>query len=541
MTWAWALSLLVLGARADLQAMQLSADGEIWNYPVEAARHLMRHHKGARVYLEEAHQPPVDNVVTISTNETENVEAFLRELKAEAATASTGSGLALFGTLLCAMMLFYLVNQPHKDLQISTWQLLSGNVALFCTVILFMALKKLWKCIMGTGSDMATVGNVLSFAKFAVLMFFFPMLRSKLQDKTRLAAARICGTYLIGYSGSDSFAYILSLDPFSSGAGYYFAGLLLMMVVLAGLLTLAFRLADRMQPSEGYDPDKEAEQIEAAGFQVGFLVSVWIRFLVTGFLPGSKKGARALVLDDLTSLGLVLIVSVGAFALVMFKVRPLAAQTERRPATRRLFRLITEASAMTMGWLLFFWVQWAWWYSLQSPDGSHNAGRHSALMSQAVTSAIMVYCGIVGLFFVAKRMGKNASDFPELTNAWVLQTGFCWEVAIYGGLIDAHSATYSSTMARRMAAIVCILLILLAILPAWYWYILPRAMEKADGKAGDAASSKGSDAEKPGAPKDEADATAKEADTKAKEEPATAPPAAAAEEPKAEGAEAAES
>ena len=24
---------------------------------------------------------------------------------------------------------------------------------------------------------------------------------------------------------------------------------------------------------------------------------------------------------------------------------------------------------------------------------------------------------------------KLTEDFPELTNAWVLQTGFCWEVA----------------------------------------------------------------------------------------------------------------
>ncbi|CAE7352863.1 ttll6 [Symbiodinium sp. KB8] len=551
MTRAWALALLAFRAHGDLQAMQLSADGEMWSYPMEAARRLMRHQKGARAYLQEVDGQPSDTaekVVTISTNETHNVDAFTKELKAEAATASSGTGLALFGTLLCAMILFYLVNQPHKDLQISTWQLLSGNIALFCTVILFMALKKLWKCIVGSlqdyqdpserlewGSELATAGYFLSFLKFAALMFFFPMLKSKLQDTTRLAAARTCGTYLIGYAGSDSFAYILSLEPFSSGAGYCFLGLLLMLVVLSGLLCLAFRLADRMQPSDGYDPDREEEQIEAAGFQIAFLLSVWIRFLVTGFLPGSKKGARALVLGDLSYLGTFLLLSVVIFGVAMFKIRPLAGQTDRRPAMRRFFRILTETSAMTMGWLLMFWVQWAWWYSLQGADGSHNAGRHSALMCQAVTSAIMVYCGMVVLFFLAKRAGKNASDFKELTNAWVLQTGFCWEVAIYEGLIDAHSATYSTPLARRMAAIACILLILIAILPAWYWYIIPRAMEKADGKSGDAAGSKaeGADAEKPDGKKD---AGAEEAPSKlkeaSKEEPTPSPPAETAEEPK---------
>eukprot|EP00439_Symbiodinium_sp_Y106_P077553 s216_g16.t1 len=396
--WALALALLAFQAHGDLQAMQLSADGEIWSYPMEAARRLMRHQKGARAYLQEVDGQPSDTaekVVTISTNETHNVDdtglqdAFTKELKAEAATASSGTGLALFGTLLCAMILFYLVNQPHKDspsqlrssllVQLLGFWVVFGSAAhtLQCSartcksVILFMALKKLWKCILGNlqayqdpserfewGSQLATVGYILSFLKFAALMFFFPLLKSKLQDKTRLAAARtgICGTYLIGYAGSDSFAYILSLEPFSSGAGYYFLGLLLMLAVLFGLLCLAFRLADRMQPSDGYDPDREEEQIEAAGFQVAFLLSVWIRFLVTGFLPGSKKGARALILSERdlaqylwSSLGTCLLLSVVIFGVAMFKIRPLAGQTDRTPAMRRFFRLLTETSAMTMG------------------------------------------------------------------------------------------------------------------------------------------------------------------------------------------------
>ena len=55
--------------------------------------------------------------------------------------------------------------------------------------------------------------------------------------------------------------------------------------------------------------------------------------VVEGLLQETLWQSRGL---PRTSLGLVLIVSVGAFALVMFKVRPLAAQTERTEAAWRL-------------------------------------------------------------------------------------------------------------------------------------------------------------------------------------------------------------
>lgn len=46
------------------------------------------------------------------------------------------------------------------------------------------------------------------------------------------------------------------MEPFNLGAGYYFLGLLLVFLVLAGLLALAFRLGRTAESA--YDPDREA-------------------------------------------------------------------------------------------------------------------------------------------------------------------------------------------------------------------------------------------------------------------------------------------
>ncbi|CAJ1363191.1 unnamed protein product [Effrenium voratum] len=252
----WLLSLLAV-AEAATHAVQLSADGELWDFPMEdPAKRIMRQEENAYVQQDQAELQLPDTMVRILTNNTDYVHAFLRGLKSEAAAAHTGITLALVGTLLCAMLLFYMVNQPNKDLQVSTWQLLSGNIALFCTVMLFMALKKSWKLMVGDkAAEWVIAGDILAFLKFALLMFSFPFVRSKIKNEKLLAAAKTSGAYLIGFAGSDSFAYILRLEPFSSGSGYYFMGMVLMFAVLAGLMAMAFRLG---QPPEEYDPSREA-------------------------------------------------------------------------------------------------------------------------------------------------------------------------------------------------------------------------------------------------------------------------------------------
>lgn len=530
----WLLSLLPLMVEAATHAVQLSADGDMWEFPVEPARRMMRHHVGEQeAYVEQA----PGTMVRILSNNTGKTEEFLRSLKEEAASANLGIGLALIGPLLVGMTLFYLVNQPiSKDLQTSTWQLLSGNIALFSTVLIFMALKKSWKVILGSkAADFALLGDILAFMKFMLLMLGLPLLRSKLETMPcgprTVPVLRVCGAYLIGFAGSDCFANFLRMEPFSNGAGFYLLGIILSFAVLAALLAVAFRVSQYGRSDAPYEPDREAEQIDAAGFQIGFLTSMWIRFLVTGFLPGSKKGAHALTMNNLIYLGVALVLSIITFSLMMYKVRPLADNPERKPVYRRIYRALTESSGMTMGWLLMYWVQWIFWYFLQSPDGSHTSAKHAALVSQAIASTILVYAALSGLIFIAKRMGKNVSDFTELNNAFVLQTGFCWEMAIYVGLVDSFTSRVSNPSSRRTAAMVWIVFLLVLILPAWFWYILPKTL-KAEGK--DQEGAKGSEGDAKDAKDPPKETPAKPAEPKPEEPKADAPtPAAPAPTPEA--------
>eukprot|EP00435_Cladocopium_sp_Y103_P043011 s1118_g12.t1 len=384
----WPCWLLAMTAEAATHALHLSANGEIWDFPMEPGKRMVRHETRGHqpsAYLQQDRQDP--DAVKILSNNTGRIEDFLRTLKQEAAEANLGIALGLTGPLLCVMALFYMVNQSlNQDLVMCTWQLLSGNIALFATVLTFMALKKAWKLLVGGQAEqMALIGDILAFLKFIVLLIGIPLLRSKLETSTAAArwlpALRTTGAYLIGFAGADCFANFLRLEPFSNGAGFYFLGMLLVLGVLAALLALAWRISQYGRPSDApYEPEREAEQVDAAGFQIGFLMSMWLRFLVTGFLPGSKKEAHPLSSQDLAYLGGALLISMAIFALMMWKVRALADSTERKPIYRRIYRILTESSGMTMAWLLMYWVQWIFWYFHQNADGSHRSGRHAALM-----------------------------------------------------------------------------------------------------------------------------------------------------------------
>lgn len=522
---------LLATAEAATHALHLSANGEVWDFPTEPSKRMVRHEtRGPSAYLQQDRQDP--DAVQILSNNTDRLEDYLSSLKREAAEANLGIALGLTGPLLCVIALFYMVSQSiNQDLVTCTWQLLSGNIALFATVLTFMALKKVWKLLVGDqAEEMALIGDILAFLKFILLLIGVPFLRSKLEASSAagrwLPALRTTGAYLIGFAGADCFANFLRLEPFSSGAGFYFLGMLLVFGVLSALLALAWRISQYGRPSDAaYEPEREAEQVDAAGFQIGFLMSMWLRFLVTGFLPGSKKEAHPLSSQDLAFLGGALLISMSIFALMMWKVRALADSTERKPIYRRIFRILTESSAMTMAWLLMYWVQWLFWYFHQNADGSHRSGRHAALMSQAIVSTALVYAGLMALVFLAKRMGKQVSDFTELCNAFVLQTGFCWEMAIYVGLVDS-TTKLSNPNSRRIAAIVWICFLLVMIIPAWFWYILPKAQKAADGKA------EGDAAEGGAAPKEAAPAAAAVPAAPAATTPATpaTPAAPAAEE-----------
>eukprot|EP00435_Cladocopium_sp_Y103_P045086 s1118_g12.t2 len=405
----WPCWLLAMTAEAATHALHLSANGEIWDFPMEPGKRMVRHETRGHqpsAYLQQDRQDP--DAVKILSNNTGRIEDFLRTLKQEAAEANLGIALGLTGPLLCVMALFYMVNQSlNQDLVMCTWQLLSGNIALFATVLTFMALKKAWKLLVGGQAEqMALIGDILAFLKFIVLLIGIPLLRSKLETSTAAArwlpALRTTGAYLIGFAGADCFANFLRLEPFSNGAGFYFLGMLLVLGVLAALLALAWRISQYGRPSDApYEPEREAEQVDAAGFQIGFLMSMWLRFLVTGFLPGSKKEAHPLSSQDLAYLGGALLISMAIFALMMWKVRALADSTERKPIYRRIYRILTESSGMTMAWLLMYWVQWIFWYFHQNADGSHRSGRHAALMS---------------VCWHQKR--KNVDEFGELLPKW---------------------------------------------------------------------------------------------------------------------------
>eukprot|EP00931_Biecheleriopsis_adriatica_P072564 TRINITY_DN4693_c0_g1_i2.p1 TRINITY_DN4693_c0_g1~~TRINITY_DN4693_c0_g1_i2.p1 ORF type:complete len:599 (+),score=146.66 TRINITY_DN4693_c0_g1_i2:40-1836(+) len=500
------------GSALPTRRVELSADGEVSDWAQGDMLHkdhiqMMRHEAAsselAQTGSEEQRNqtwvslpPGVDaqDTTQIISNNSGYQDEFLETFhQKEAKKANAGSGMASVGTLFFALTMFYLVKQPDKDLRNCTWQLLSGTLSFFCVVLFFMAAKKIGKVVLpGQGTKLA---GLFSTANFLFMMFCCPLLRARVgqfaQPRPRLLEAlRVSGAYLIGYAGADSFANIMKLGPWIQNPGFYFLGLLLVVLCLIGILMVAIYLVRRVLQRSDYDQELESEPVEALGFQIGFMISMWLRFWITGFVPGLKAGSRGLIAGDIYWMALAVALFAVLLTVVLRKVRPLRDDTEKSPPLRRAAHVVCESSAMLVGWLLFYFVQWALWFASSSTPGEDmtaQSSQHVAIMAQAIFSSALVIGIMLSMWIFATKIGRNLSYFDELIRAWALQLGFCWEVAIYTIVIHAIASSTPSPSSKLWRSIICVILLIAFLVSVWFCYILPQCIGKVGKLRKDAA------------------------------------------------------
>eukprot|EP00440_Ansanella_granifera_P065016 gb/GFBE01070497.1/.p1 GENE.gb/GFBE01070497.1/~~gb/GFBE01070497.1/.p1 ORF type:complete len:560 (+),score=99.27 gb/GFBE01070497.1/:1-1680(+) len=397
---------------------------------------------------------------------------FLESFRREDAALHTGCFLAYFGTLGFAMCLYVLLQQSSEDLRNCTWQLLSGTISLFSTVLLFMAMKKCYKWY-GKEAGGHHLTNFISFVRFLILLYLIPALIRICQSRPRLVCAlRTAGSHLIGFAGADAFADILHQDPWIQNPFYYFCGASLLVLLLCVLMLGSYQIRDRGS-DEGFEASQEQEQIEAAGFIFGFIFSMCARFAITGFLPGSQLG-RAIQLHELIWLLVVILFSAVTYVVMLIVVSPVSDDASRPRYTRRLAKLAIETSAMSLGWMNFYFLQWMVWGLAAESNFTIGAGKFASNLILAIASSAIVLAAVVIGSKVAASNGKTLGQFTGLLNGFILQTGFSWEMAVYVIVVEGCTQGEETVM-KAKHGLSLIVLILAILTPAWYMHIVPYA------------------------------------------------------------------
>jgi len=440
------------------------------------------------------------------------VNEYSQLVDREELTVKKGDVLGFYGVLGFAIVSFYCIQQKQiVELRSRVWRLLAGTGSLFITVLLFMAMKKSWKLCVGATQESKLYADLFSLVRFVVLLFGLPFLLRWREN----AAWRILSTHLTGFAGADALADLLRREPFSLHASYYLLGVLSMILLLLCLLFLG----KKMRGESEYNEDKERQQHEAVGFIIGFLLSMLSRFAIMGSLPGSKKAG------GITMSHMIWMMAVtGAFMKLYFFVatfiRVKADNAERSPWFRRSVKILTESCAMTMAWMIFYFVQWFFWY-LYAVDLTVEAGKFSTALSVAVALSVLVMLTLLVITLAAQKLARSTLRLTELDNVFSLQSGFAWEMAFYAISVSGVTAGIEDGTTKALSGMMWIVILLLLVAPPWYLLIAPKVDAETPKQEDDTKA-----AEVPEVPKVDAADAPKTDELKAAAATSTTPPAA---------------
>mmetsp|Transcript_103 Transcript_103/g.198 ORF Transcript_103/g.198 Transcript_103/m.198 type:complete len:598 (-) Transcript_103:112-1905(-) len=414
----------------------------------------------------------------------------------------------LFGTLVIFALLLCMLKSQDQLLQLGTWKLIHHSFSLFSTVMLFMIMRKMWRLMVGDVSQTdKIVGEVLACVRFVFLMFSVPFaLKMSFADPVKRKFVRTLGAHMIGFSGADCLSDLLKYELFSSRIAAYFGGVCMMGGVLL-VLNIGVAMLNSMLAGGGKKPSDE-EQAEAAGepaaeestpaeptpaeptpvsskttlleeldailvestgFIMGFLFSIWFRFIIYGNLPGLHTGGRKLSESDVGELWGISVGFIVPGILLAMYLRPMASGKSRLMSI--LIGCTVEFCAMLASWLFLYADQWEWWLAIA--EGGVLSNRLEKLkaancLAISATSAVLVA-------FIIARLAKKSKVLLDLLllNCIGLYVGFGWEIAIVTAIADATSL--SNRTAQYWEDITIILCFMLVMLPGWWWYILPEA------------------------------------------------------------------
>jgi len=514
--------LVQLAHAAEFKAVHVSADGNPEALPLRghSAGYVRREHRFQDPSLAQLVPQPVIKAVEDATEAVSHVksDSAIGIWKAEEKQASIAMSLSLLASLSFVLTVFYMWNTPA--LEVATRKVLVSSISLFSVVLLFMVMKKLWKLAAGsTSSESRILSDVFSFLRFLILYMFPSFLRKRLEKHMgtdRMRAFQIAGVHLIGFAGANAFSDFLKIEVFSASPYGYFLGVGCMTVLLGLMSWVSARLrkepetaeatplaeshatqgdageapqpempeaettasaavAPEAPPRSGMTQVVETMEVEIAGFVVGFLASMWVRFTVTGAVPGARfrHGESLQISGEDVSWLFCFCLAAFFFAAVLVRLPATASSgTRMQYFLQRSRRTLSESLLMSFAWLVFFLCQWFLWrITADGADGSHHTAKLTASNALALMASALVFLPMV----FAKLLGKAdwiLSNSEAFVKVAALVLGFSWETAVYM-VVQGASESTEGEATKKLLGIATILLILLFILPGWYMHMLP--------------------------------------------------------------------
>jgi len=144
------------------------------------------------------------------------------------------------------------------------------------------------------------------------------------------------------------------------------------------------------------------------------------------------------------------------------------------PGIVRGARVTQLILSMCMGWSLVFCSEWQFW-SATKGEGVALGDKMTARMINALIFSFVSFAFIIGIDMVADKMKVGKTGFIAVTQAFVLGLGMAWAGA-FSEAMSCMSHMFADEESREYADIAMTFVLCIVVLPAWFWYMLPKVM-----------------------------------------------------------------
>lgn len=425
-------------------------------------------------------------------------EQFNLERESDVATTI---GVMLLGLFTFFFSLFYATHFPDKDVRYATWLTMSETVSLFSAVLLFSCVKTLFVLQFGeTGGGHDGVPDtwslVLTFIRMLLVFWGVEMALMKYRKRPLpLLAAGSIGGNVMAFAAIDSYGMIQQFPPFSHNPMNAFLGLCIaaFMILCMGIsahivrkYVMTYEDGEIKEHEQKWHEQCQSTEDQFAAMTLGLLLSIVIRYGISGQLPAIWGSPRNKTQTQVwTLLGVALGFSVPTFAATL-AVGGLQNHSSSIPGVLRAAKVFQKFMSMTMGWCLTYWGQWQFW---AATDG-RGVGLGDKMTARIIDALAFSYIGfvlILGLDWIADRVGAARSGFDAIQQAFILGLGISWQGA-FSEAVESMAYNFQDINVRAYMEVLITIVLLTIVLPAWILYLLPKALAGPDAE----------DASKPG-------------------------------------------
>eukprot|EP00929_Paragymnodinium_shiwhaense_P087133 TRINITY_DN47419_c0_g1_i1.p1 TRINITY_DN47419_c0_g1~~TRINITY_DN47419_c0_g1_i1.p1 ORF type:complete len:578 (-),score=147.00 TRINITY_DN47419_c0_g1_i1:53-1786(-) len=227
----------------------------------------------------------------------------------------------------------------------------------------------------------------------------------------------------------------------------------------------------------------EEGEDEATAIAVTFLVNQWFCYLITGHIPELEGDEFR---PTTVQLRMLFCVAVGAalFVTVMSVASAKYVPLLGHNAIGRFFLNVDFAGAVIMAWSLFRYTDW-WTHELTDYNKPLAHALNAFIVSAGAILGILVLDAIADK--IPKLLGRNSGDVPAEAVEKAVRTiidglgvlvGLCWEKCFSTSLLTIveGNARLRSHFVISVGALS--MLLVAFVLPAWAWYIVPKALKQ---------------------------------------------------------------